>query len=130
MGNAGSAARRYLKGCIGEWGYRQLRELKGQICDRRVARLLAETTSTAFPPHFVAALDAIPQPSDIVDHIGPLFFYLVLANARFVVELGTRGGESTRALLAAVMITNGRVLSIDINDCSQIHLPDEMKKCW
>lgn len=38
-------------------------------------------------------------------------------------ELGTRGGESTRALLSAGALSNPTLLSIDINDCAGLDLP-------
>jgi predicted O-methyltransferase YrrM len=40
-----------------------------------------------------------------------------------MVELGTRGGESTRALLAAASINQSTLLSVDIEDCRQDRLP-------
>jgi predicted O-methyltransferase YrrM len=130
MKNAANVARRCLKGCLGEWGYRRLRELKCQFSDRRVARLLSRGTPTVFPPALVAALGATPPESDIVDHIGTLFFYALVLDARLIVELGTRGGESTRALLAAVATTGGKLLSVDVNDCAGIGLPDDLKQRW
>jgi predicted O-methyltransferase YrrM len=130
MGNTANVARRCLKGCIEEWGYRRLRDLKCQLGDRRVARLLSRATPTVFPPALVTALGFEPPESHIVDHVGTLFFYTLVLNSRLVVELGTRGGKSTRALLAAASRTGGRVLSIDINDCAAIGLPDELKERW
>ncbi len=61
--------------------------------------------------------------SDISDHLGVLFYFATIAAPRLIVELGTRGGESTRALLAAASETNSILLSIDIEDCSQIDIP-------
>jgi predicted O-methyltransferase YrrM len=127
----GIVAKQCVKGCVGEWGYRQLHNLKQRICDRRVARVRRMATPTLFPPAFVEALGVLPkQPSAIVDHLGTLFFHTISVQAQFVVELGTRGGESTRAFLAAVSMTGGRVLSIDINDCGGIELPEKMQRRW
>jgi cephalosporin hydroxylase len=66
------------------------------------------------------ALAGYEAASDISDHLSAIFFFAAAAHPRLVVELGTRGGQSTRALLAAVACTDGHVLSIDVDDCSQI----------
>ncbi len=54
--------------------------------------------------------------SDIQHHL-PLLFSLAKGN---VLELGTRGGVSTAALLAGVERQSGFVHSVDIEDCSQV----------
>ena len=54
--------------------------------------------------------------SDIQHHLG-LLFSLARGN---VLELGTRGGVSTTALLAGVEKAGGHVWSIDIEDCSSV----------
>jgi predicted O-methyltransferase YrrM len=62
-----------------------------------------------------AYLYHLGNPSDIRDHLPTLYSY-----ARgVVVELGTRGGVSTAALLAGVERRGGTVTSIDVEDCSQ-----------
>lgn len=55
-------------------------------------------------------------PSDIQHHL-PLLYSLARGN---VVELGTRTGVSTSALLAGVEARGGLVTSIDIDDCSHL----------
>ena len=55
-------------------------------------------------------------PSDIQHHLG-LLFSLARGN---VLELGTRSGVSTAALLAGVERAGGHVYSIDIEDCSHV----------
>jgi predicted O-methyltransferase YrrM len=62
-------------------------------------------------------------PSDISDHLSALFYHALEGCPRLIVELGTRGGESTRILLAVAEIANARVLSVDINDCSGLKMP-------
>ncbi len=59
--------------------------------------------------------------SDIQHHLG-LLFSLARGN---VLELGTRGGVSTVALLAGVERAGGHVWSIDIEDCSGVLPPHE-----
>ena len=44
--------------------------------------------------------------------------------------MGTRGGISTRALLAAAEIAEAQVLSVDIEDCSNIDLPEHLRPRW
>lgn len=55
-------------------------------------------------------------PSDIQHHLG-LLFSLARGN---VLELGTRGGVSTAALLAGVERHGGHVWSVDLEDCSAV----------
>jgi predicted O-methyltransferase YrrM len=61
---------------------------------------------------------------EISDHLGPLFFFSVDASPRLMVELGTRGGDSTRSLLSAAKVASSTLLSVDINDCEAIKLSD------
>ena len=58
----------------------------------------------------------LATPSDIQHHL-PLLFSLARGN---VLELGTRSGVSTAALLAGVERRGGQVTSVDIEDCSQV----------
>ncbi len=58
----------------------------------------------------------LATPSDIQHHLG-LLFSLAKGN---VLELGTRGGVSTAALLAGVERSGGWVWSMDIEDCSHV----------
>jgi cephalosporin hydroxylase len=68
--------------------------------------------------------------SDMHDHLGTIFREAVAARPRLIVELGTRGGISTRALLAAAELTDAHVLSVDIADCSRIGLPERLRGRW
>ena len=69
-------------------------------------------------------------PSDIRDHICTIFYEAISSRPRLIIELGTRGGVSTRTLLAVAQITNAQVLSIDIEDCSDIDIPDWLRSHW
>lgn len=71
-----------------------------------------------------------PKVSDISDHIPAIFYEAAAANPRLTVELGTRGGESTRALLSATLRSQGHMLSIDINNCSIPDLPFDAQSIW
>ncbi|MFO7534533.1 MAG: class I SAM-dependent methyltransferase [Kiritimatiellia bacterium] len=80
-----------------------------------------------FKQHFYAGplIDGLrghTSASDISDHLSTLFFLTLMQQPRLIVELGTRGGESTRALLAAASVVNARMLSLDINECGGIEL--------
>src|SRR5947209_1236539 len=68
--------------------------------------------------------------SDIHDHLPTIFGETVAVRPRLIVELGTREGISTRALLAAAEISDAHVLSIDIADCSRINLPAQLRARW
>ena len=68
--------------------------------------------------------------SDIRDHLPILFSEAVAARPRLIVELGTRGAVSTRALLAAAEVTGATVLSIDIADCSATDIPPRFAARW
>ncbi|MBM3546562.1 MAG: class I SAM-dependent methyltransferase [Alphaproteobacteria bacterium] len=75
--------------------------------------------------------DAPPPATDVSDHLGTLFYEAVAQEPRLMVELGTRGGESTRALLAAAAHTGAHLLSIDIEPCGDIPgLPVELRSAW
>lgn len=54
---------------------------------------------------------------DIMPHLPILFSLAFGLGAKKVLEIGTRDGCSTLALLAALEKTNGKLVSIDINDC-------------
>ena len=75
-----------------------------------------------------AALPGSNRRTDISDHLSTLFYFAVDSSPKLIVELGTRGGESTRALLAAADHTQSTLLSIDIFDCENIQLP--FRKRW
>jgi len=57
------------------------------------------------------------KPTDIHEHLATLYMLTVELNLRTIVELGTRGGESTVALLEAARLIGGRVYSVDIDPC-------------
>src|SRR5579862_2470501 len=68
--------------------------------------------------------------SDIHDHLGAIFAETVRAAPRLIVELGTRGGISTLALLAAAEVADAPVLSVDIEDCSGADIPPRFRSRW
>lgn len=86
--------------------------------------------SVAFPPTFERRLGGPLRPTAITDHLPLLYFEAVSHRPRLIVELGTRGGDSTRALLAAAELADAQVLSIDINDCSGADIPAPLRERW
>jgi len=70
------------------------------------------------------------SPADIRDHLGALFTETVAVRPRLIVELGTRGGVSTRALLAAAEVAGAHLLSLDIADCPLTDIPDRFLRRW
>ena len=56
--------------------------------------------------------------TDISDHLCTLYLLTIEFNLKKIIELGTRNGESTIALLQAAHEISGEVTSIDINSCS------------
>lgn len=84
-----------------------------------------------YHPTLVRALGkATKAPAAIRDHLSDLYFFARMANPRLIVELGTRGGDSTRAFLAAAADTNGTVLSVDIDPCAELHIDDDLSARW
>ena len=71
-----------------------------------------------------------PAESDISDHLPTIFADIVSARPSLVVELGTRGGESTKTILAAASHSDARVLSVDIDDCKGVAVADALKARW
>src|ERR1700733_9286754 len=70
------------------------------------------------------------SPADIRDHLGTLFAETVAASPRLIVELGTRGGVSTRALLAAAEVADAHLVSVDIVDCPLTDIPERFLRRW
>lgn len=57
------------------------------------------------------------QPTDIHEHLQTIYMLTVELNLKNILELGTRTGESTIALLSAAKKLNGKVTSVDIDPC-------------
>lgn len=107
------------------YGYRRI---KARLLNRFVRNDLAQSfvvpqLRANFGPQLI-------KENDISDHLSELFFDVVNAQPKLIVELGTRGGESTRVLLSAADVLDARVLSIDIVECSRIDLPAGQAARW
>jgi cephalosporin hydroxylase len=106
---------------------KKLVELSGAVRSARPARWRSSTPHPALAEALGPWADT---PSDIRDHLGTLFAEAVAVQPRLIVELGTRGAVSTRALLAAADICDAHVLSVDIDDCSRTDLPERLRPRW
>ncbi len=80
----------------------------------RVLRTFEGGASAPPTPTWQRYMECVGTPSDIQHHL-PLLYSLARGN---VLELGTRTGVSTAALLAGVEAHGGRVWSVDVDDCS------------
>jgi cephalosporin hydroxylase len=76
--------------------------------------VLSEETQVVYTPTYAAYQHHCVSPSDIQHHL-PLLYSLARGH---VVELGTRTGVSTAALLAGVEAHGGCVLSVDVDERS------------
>jgi predicted O-methyltransferase YrrM len=59
------------------------------------------------------------QPNDISHHLLTMSLIVHEFGVKNIVELGTRSGNSTLALLEAAHANRGRVVSVDIEDCKE-----------
>jgi cephalosporin hydroxylase len=71
-----------------------------------------------------------PSRAAIGDHLCTIFADLMANRPSLIVELGTRGGESTRTILAAARHLHARLLSIDVNPCGDLDLPPKLGESW
>jgi len=91
-----------------------------------VARLLTPATRSI---RINGLFEELP-PSDITDHLPTLFCEILKARPALVVELGTRGGDSTKAILGAAHIAGSHMLSVDIDDCSKVVYESKYRSIW
>ncbi len=80
----------------------------------RVLRAFEGSADEPPTPTWQRYMECVGTQSDIQHHL-PLLYSLARGN---VLELGTRTGVSTAALLAGVEAHGGHVWSIDVDDCS------------
>lgn len=64
-------------------------------------------------------LEHAKKVTDIHQHLVTLYDLVLAIDAKRVLELGVRDGESTVALLEAVKKNGGRLVSVDIDPCEQ-----------
>jgi hypothetical protein len=94
-----------------------------------VPRIMRFLSPISRPTRINGLFEELP-PSDITDHLPTLFCEVLKVAPSLVVELGTRGGESTKALLRAASIAGANMLSVDLSDCSKVVDASEFNKVW
>ncbi|HEY1579826.1 MAG TPA: class I SAM-dependent methyltransferase [Terracidiphilus sp.] len=67
---------------------------------------------------FVCDLASIP--SDINEHLELMFVETLLLRPRLILELGVRGGASTNIFQRAAAVSEARIISVDIAECSAV----------
>ena len=72
------------------------------------------------PEQIVAIIQLAEAPTDISEHLLTIYSEAVECRPKLIVELGVRGGESTKALMLAAEQFGARVVSVDIEDCSRV----------
>jgi cephalosporin hydroxylase len=70
-------------------------------------------------PEFNEVLEHARRRSDFSDHLPALFAEALAARPKLIVELGTRGGESTFVFERVARLCDSTLLSVDIEDCLQ-----------
>ncbi len=76
-----------------------------------------------YSAELAACLAGYRVKSDISDHLGTIFAEAVTTRPKLIVELGTRGGESTRVLIAAAALCNASMLSVDLDPAPPLDVP-------
>ncbi len=79
------------------------------------------------PPAFSSELEEFREiweragkRTDISDHLITLFIETLMQKPRLIVELGTRGGDSTFVLERAAKLCRAKFISVDIEDCAKV----------
>jgi hypothetical protein len=110
--------------------------------DAAVRALMASDSAWDSVPHYceppelpvwyddnLSALYGAPSPAltDIGDHLIALFSEAMAAGPGLIVELGTRGGESTRVFLAAAGHTGAHLLCVDLEPHGLTNIPESTR---
>lgn len=91
---------------LGDREYNILQNLKNHTCFSNI------NTSSVLESNMI-------MPTDIHEHLQTLYLLTIELNLKNILELGTRTGESTVALLLAARELNGKVTSVDIDSCDE-----------
>lgn len=78
----------------------------------------------------VHGLFEVLEQTDIADHLPVLFSEAIKSCPSLIVELGTRGGDSTKVLLKAASMTKAKMLSVDIEDCRHVVNDSSFTDLW
>ncbi|WP_433470645.1 class I SAM-dependent methyltransferase [Saccharomonospora azurea] len=94
---------------------------------RRLGPRPAAPLPTVDPGLIATRRQAAEHPSDISDHLETLYLQTVLARPEVIVELGVRGGESTRVLLRAAATTDATLISVDVEPAATVQHSDRWR---
>lgn len=98
-----------------------------RIWNASVARRTTASLSGNLSEDVQAIIRESERRSDISDHLLTLYAEALEVKPRVIVELGTREGESTRALLRVAEHCLGTLVSVDTSDCSHIVSSDRWR---
>src|SRR5215472_6898872 len=110
-------------------GFRRLRKksLRQIAAIPRVALSRARSVLYPHPPpppsgftRFDQVLNYSLKPSDISDHLLTLFVEALEVRPKLIVELGVHDGDSTFALERVAEHFGSKLVSVDIDDCSNV----------
>lgn len=91
---------------LGEKNYNVLHNINAHSC------FTIKNTESPLESHMI-------QPTDIHEHLQTLHMMTIELNLKNILELGTRTGESTIALLLAAKELDGKMTSVDIDPCNE-----------
>ncbi|HSW30848.1 MAG TPA: class I SAM-dependent methyltransferase [Longimicrobiales bacterium] len=112
-------------GFLGRWGHR-IREAPGTLLRHGILAyngLVLRRRPNAdptLPQDLSEILERSRTPTDISHHLSTLFHEALDAAPKLIVELGTRGGDSTFVFERVARRTGAVLLSVDIADCSEV----------
>jgi len=102
----------YCQNAVGDWSI-----TPPEITSWLTIELTSRKSDNPIP--FTLSVMQDESASDINQHLVTLAMLVMELGLRQIVELGTRDGSSTLALLEAAQKVNGHVLSIDIEPCEE-----------
>lgn len=88
--------------------------------------VIRQSPAGKLPTQVIKIMQQASIPTDIAEHLLTIYSETVECHPKLIVELGVRGGESTKALLLAAEQHGAHVISVDIADCSKAAASD----CW
>ncbi len=112
-------------GLLARWT-RRLKEAPGTALRRAIEAWNAAVVrrlppvDPSLPEDLREVLERARIPTDISHHLPTLFREAVEASPKLIVELGTRGGDSTFVFERAARRTGAALVSVDIEDCSRV----------
>ncbi len=101
-----------------------LRRRKVERANKKVRQHLV-TPAKSDLVEFQEVVDHCQTWTDISDHLPDLFIESLKHDPGLIVELGVRRGESTFVLERVAKLTDAKLVSVDIEDCSDVSNWDE-----